>query len=75
MGKTLENSQRNSPLRRLKGIQNVAPIPLFTHYASSFDKNWSRKENTQDMLYNYAHHAQSPKSSVHSVHKMPGKAI
>jgi hypothetical protein len=27
------------------------------------------------MLHNYAHHAQSPKSSVHSVHKMQGKAI
>jgi hypothetical protein len=27
------------------------------------------------MLRNYAHHAQSPKSSVHSVHKMQGKVI
>jgi hypothetical protein len=27
MGKTHENSQRNSALRRLKSIQNVAPIP------------------------------------------------
>jgi hypothetical protein len=27
------------------------------------------------MLRNYAHHAQSPESSVHSMHKMQGKAI
>jgi hypothetical protein len=27
------------------------------------------------MLRNYTHHAQSPKSSVHSVHKIQGKAI
>jgi hypothetical protein len=26
------------------------------------------------MLRNYAHHAQSPKSLVHGVHKMQGKA-
>jgi hypothetical protein len=48
MGKTLGNSQRNSPLRRLKSIQNVAPMPLFTPDSSSFDESWSRKANIQD---------------------------
>jgi hypothetical protein len=45
MGKTLENSQMNSPLRRLKTIQIVEPIPLFTPDSSSFDESWSRKAN------------------------------
>jgi hypothetical protein len=41
VGKTLENS----PLCRSTSIQNVAPIPLFTHDLSSFDENWSIKAN------------------------------
>jgi hypothetical protein len=32
-------------------------------------------KKVRNMLRNYAHHAQSPKSSVHSVDKMQGKAI
>jgi hypothetical protein len=35
----------------------------------------NRKERKNTMLRNYAHHAQSPKSWVHSVHKMQSKAI
>jgi hypothetical protein len=31
--------------------------------------------STAAVLRNYPHHAQSPKSSVHSIHKMQGKAI
>jgi hypothetical protein len=45
IGKTLENLQRNSSLRQLKSIQNVAPTPIFTHDSSSFDESWSRKAN------------------------------
>jgi hypothetical protein len=45
MRKTLENSQRNSPLHQLKSIRNVAPIPLFTSDSSSIDESWSRKAN------------------------------
>jgi hypothetical protein len=48
IGKTLENSEKNSPLLQLKSIQNVAPIPLFTPDSSSLDEGWSRKVNTSD---------------------------
>jgi hypothetical protein len=64
--------QRNYLFKR-----NLVWADLSTNGATKYGDVWRYTElwPKSSMLWNYAHHAQSPKSSVHSVYKTQGKAI
>jgi hypothetical protein len=83
--RTIRNKQIKIPVKRClgfrkavwRGMKILTQKIMLTGTSTSSIAAQRVKETIPEsaLLRNYAHHAQSPKSSVHSVHKMQGKAI